>query len=366
MKRFCVYILLCLVVFLNTVASVKFKTFSYQGLDRWFDIDSLQIDGDYFNPVIGGWASDPSICRVGSDYWLVTSTFGYYPGVALYHSDDLVSWEHVSNVLTEETFGEMLEGLSLDKGGVYAPSISFNPHDGLYYMVTTCVMNGKDGSTVNFYVTADDPLGTWSGIKILDGVEGIDPSFFFDEDGSAYIVYKSEERSKYKWSNHRALSIARFDIKAGKIIGEPQKFKEEGVGPEERLERDEGPHIYKINGKYYLLAAEGGTNWVHSEVCYRADSVMGPYVRWSRNPMLTQRLLKPNRKNPVTSTGHVDMVQRPDGTWYAVFLGCRPWQNGEDQLGRETFLMPIKWSRDGFPYITQSIDTIPTKIIFQA
>ena len=107
-----------------------------------------------------------------------------------------------------------------------------------------------------------------------------------------------------------------------------------------------------------MICAEGGTSWAHSEVVYRADSVLGPYTRWSRNPMLTQRLLKANRNNAVTCTGHVDIVDTPDGEWWGVFLGCRPDQNGFECLGRETFIMPIKWSADGFPYMTQSKDTI--------
>lgn len=338
-----------------------FGYFSYEGNDPYYAGNPLSSPGDYFNPVISGWASDPSICRVGDDYWLVTSTFGYFPGVPLYHSRDLVSWEHVANILDRPSQLPDLPGLSIDKGGVYAPDLTYNPHNGKYYMVTTCVMNGKDGETVNFYVTADNPLGEWSDPVILDTVTGIDPAFFFDDDGKAYIVYKSDEKSPVKWSNHRALSIIRFDPASGKTVGEPVKFREEGVGPEERLERNEGPHIYKIDGRYYLIAAEGGTNWVHSEVCYRADSVFGPYTRWSRNPMLTQRLLKTNRRLPVTSAGHADMVQTPRGDWYAVFLGCRPWNNGEDHLGRETYLMPVRWSADGFPYITQSIDTVPLR-----
>lgn len=341
--------------------SAKFSYFDYKGRDGYYESNQLANDGDYFNPVIGGWASDPSICRVGEDYWLVTSTFGYFPGVPLYHSRDLVSWEQVGNVLSRPSQLPWLEGLSIDKGGVYAPALSYNPHEEKYYMVTTCVMNGGDGSTKNFYVTATDPRGEWSDPIVMDGVVGIDPSFFFDEDGKAYIVYKSDEHNPVKWSNYRALSIAEFDTSKGAIIGEPMTFKEEGVGPEERLERNEGPHIYKINGKYYLLAAEGGTNWVHSEVCYRADNVFGPYRRWSRNPMLTQRLLKTNRRLPVTSAGHADMVQTPEGEWYAVFLGCRPWNEGEDHLGRETYLMPVKWSADGFPYITQCLDTVSLK-----
>lgn len=336
----------------------RFSHFSYQGNDDYYNANPLSEAGEYFNPIISGWASDPSICRVGDDYWLVTSTFGYFPGVPLYHSLDLASWKHVGNLLSRPSQLPWLEGLSIDKGGIYAPALSYNPHNQTYYMITTCVMKGKEDGSVNFYVTAKDPLGEWSEPILLPDVEGIDPSFFFDDNGKAYIIHKSDEHSPVKWSNHRALSIIEFDTASGKTVGAPVKFKEEGVGPEERLERNEGPHIYKINDKYYVLAAEGGTNWVHSEVCYRADSVFGPYRRWSRNPMLTQRLLKPNRKLPVTSSGHADIVQTPQGDWVAVFLGCRPWNDGEDHLGRETFLMPVKWSADGFPYITQCLDTV--------
>lgn len=329
-----------------------FSQFTYRGCDPYY-ADSLTGPGEFYNPVISGWASDPSIARKGDDYWLVTSTFGYFPGVPVYHSTDLITWHHVANALNRPEQLPWLNGLSLDKGGIYAPAITYNPHNGLFYLITTCVNNGdgKDGSSVNFYVTATDPAGEWSDPVILDALEGIDPSFFFDDDGASYIVYKSGEHSKVKWSNNRALSIVRFDPESGQTVGTPWLFNEKGVGPEERLERDEGPHIFKHNGKYYLIAAEGGTGKDHSEVVYRADSVAGPWERWGRNPILTQRLLKPNRTNPVTSTGHLDVVQTPDGNWYGVFLGCRPWNDGEDQLGRETYLSPIEWSADGFPRI---------------
>lgn len=360
-SRFLPTVLMLSYVCATATDNARFSYFQYQGKDAYYDENPLAASGEYFNPVIAGWASDPSLCRTGDDYWLVTSTFGYFPGVPLYHSRDLITWEHVGNVLSRQSQLPWLEGLSLDKGGVYAPSITYNPCDSTYYMITTCVMAGKDGHTKNFYVTARNPLEEWSEPVVLDDVEGIDPSFFFDTDDRAYIVYKSDERNPVKWSNYRALSIVEFDTAAGHTVGKPVRFREEGVGPEERLERNEGPHIYKIDGKYYLLAAEGGTGSLHSEVCYRADSVMGPYWRWSRNPMLTQRLLKPTRKHPVTSTGHVDMVDTPDGQWYAVFLGCRPWNDGYDHLGRETYLMPVKWSADGFPYITQNIDTVPSR-----
>ena len=217
----------------------------------------------------------------------------------------------------------------------------------------------SDEAWGNFYVTTKDPFGEWSEPTLLPEVRGIDPSFFFDDDGSAYIIHKEDVTGQPKWNNNRALRIIRFDTKTGQTCGEDMKFREEGVGDNERLDRDEGPHLYKINGKYYVLAAEGGTSWAHSEVVYQADSVLGPYRRWGRNPMLTQRLLNVRRSNAVTCTGHADLVVGPDDNWYAVFLGCRPNKNGFSQLGRETFLMPVRWSADGYPFMTQSKDTIP-------
>ena len=314
------------------------------------------VEGRGRNPILPGWYSDPSVCRVGEDYWLVTSTFGYYPGVPLFHSRDLVNWEQVGNILNRPSQLPHLTGQSIDRGGVYAPDISYNPRNKTYYMITTDVGKG------HFYVTTKDPRGKWSDPVWLPEIGGIDPSFFFDDDGKAYIVHKEDTEGQPKWSNHRAIRIIRFDTETGRTFGEDMPFREEGVGPEEQLARDEGPHIYKIDGKYYLICAEGGTSWAHSEVCYRADSVLGPYTRWARNPMLTQRLLKPNPRYGVTCTGHVSMVQRPQGDWWAVFLGCRPWAGGTEQLGRETFLMPVKWSKDNFPYITMTRDTIPLSI----
>lgn len=358
MKRFLLSLLTASIATAATATTARFGQFTYTGHDS-FCADSLTAPGEYYNPVISGWASDPSVTRKGNDYWLVTSTFGYFPGVPLYHSTDLITWQQKGNVLSRPSQLPWLDGVSLDKGGVYAPAITYNPHNDLFYMITTCV-NGR--KSVNFYVTTSDPAGEWSDPVILPDVTGIDPSFFFDEDGSGYIVYKSDEHSPVKWSNHRALSIIPFDTATGKTVGTPQPFREKGVGPEERLERDEGPHIFRHAGKYYLIAAEGGTGWAHSEVVYKADSITGPWERWGRNPILTQRLLKPERRQPVTSTGHVDMVTTPDGDWYALFLGCRPWNAGEDHLGRETFLMPVEWTADGFPRIIHNNkDTVPLR-----
>lgn len=352
------HLILSLVVAMPSAAAdeARFTRFVYSGEDHYYAHNRLDSPHEFFNPVIPGWASDPSICRVDSTYYLVTSTFGYFPGVPLYVSHDLVNWRLAGNILDRPSQLAFLQGQSLDRGGIYAPTIRYNPSDKTFYMITTDVGRG------NFYVTARDPLGPWSDPVWLPAVDGIDPSFFFDDDGSAYIIHKEETAGKPKWSNHRSIRIIRFDTGRGVTVGPDMPFREEGVGPEERLPRDEGPHIYKIGGHYYVLCAEGGTSVNHSEVCYRADSVTGPYRRWPRNPMLTQRLLADRRTNKVACAGHADLVQTPRGDWWAVFLATRPVNDGFENLGRETFLMPVSWSRDGFPYITQEKDTVPLKL----
>lgn len=335
-------------------AKASFDYFTYTGDDDYYRQNPLADKASFYNPIIPGFHPDPAICRVGDDYWLVNSTFGYFPGVPLYHSRDLVNWTLVGNVLNRPSQLPALAGQDVGKGGIYAPNISFDPQTGTYYMLTTDVGRG------HFYVTTKNPMNNdWSDPVWLPAIDGIDPAFFFDDDSKAYIIYKESTEGQPKWSNHRCLRIARFDRATGQTTGAPVKFREAGVGPEERLARNEGPHIYKIDGKYYIICAEGGTGIFHSEVAYRADSVFGPYTRWSRNPMLTQRELKAGRTNPVTCTGHADIVQTPNGEWWAVFLGCRPGPGGVEQLGRETFLMPVNWSLDGFPYITQEKDTVP-------
>ncbi len=355
-------IYLLLLLFLPIVSSAQsalFRHFTYTGQDSYYAQNPLTNAHEFFNPILPGWYSDPSICRVNNDYYLVTSTFGYFPGVPLFHSTDLINWRQIGNVLDRPSQLAHLQGQSLDRGGIYAPTIRYNAHNHTFYMITTDVGKG------NFYVTTTNPFGPWSDPVYLPDVDGIDPSFFFDDDGKAYIVHKEDTQGKPKWSNYRSIKIIRFDVSSGKTFGRNEFFSEEGVGPEEHLGRDEGPHLYKINGKYYLICAEGGTGAFHSEVCYRADSVFGPYTRWSRNPMLTQRLLKENRSNPVACSGHVDMVQTPEGEWWGVFLATRPVNNGFENLGRETFLMPVKWSKDGFPYMTQEKDTVPMRLCMQ-
>lgn len=339
-------------------STAHFSHFDYKGFDDYYAENPLSSPSQLYNPILPGWNSDPSICRTGDDYWLVTSTFGYFPGLPLYHSKDLVNWTLERNVLDRPSQLPYLKGQSLDKGGIYAPHISYNPHNGKYYVVATDT-GLKEG---HFYVTATDPAGDWSDPVWLKGIDGIDPSFFFDDDGSAYIVYKEDTTGKPRWSNYRCIRFIAFDTEAGQTTGESWPLDEAGVAPHERLERDEGPHIYKIDGTYYLLCAEGGTSTNHSAVIFKADNIRGPYHRWGRNPMLTQRGLKDKRTNPVTCAGHADLVQTPEGDWWAVFLGCRPGPGKFQALGRETFMMPVLWSGDRYPYLTQCEDTVPMVI----
>lgn len=334
--------------------AITFDSFQYQGNDDYYNQRPLGKN-EFYNPVIAGWNSDPSVCRVGNDYWLVTSTFGYYPGVPLYHSTDLAHWELVRNILDRPSQLDGLGKQSLDKGGIYAPQISYNPTTGLFYMITTDV--GR--KVPHFYVTAKDPRGEWSEPVWLNGIDGIDPSFFFDDNGKSYIVYKEDTAGRPRWSPYRCIRFIEFDPLTGNTVGESWTLNEEGASENDKFDRAEGPHIYKTGGFYYLLTAEGGTSTQHSANIYRADNIMGPWRRSGRNPILTQRNLKDRRTNPVTCAGHADMVQTPEGDWWAVFLACRPGPGKFQALGRETFIMPVRWSNDGWPYITQGEDTVP-------
>jgi len=189
-----------------------FTSLSYTGDDDYYRNNPLPDKHSFYNPIIPGWASDPSVCKVGDDYYLVTSTFTYFPGVPLYHSKDMLNWRHVGNILSRPSQLKHLSGQKMNDGGIYAPAISYNPHNKTFYMITT------DVGWANFYCTAKDPLGEWSDPIELPAVKGIDPSFFFDEDGSAYIVHKEDTKGQPKWNINRAIRIIRFDTATGKTL----------------------------------------------------------------------------------------------------------------------------------------------------
>jgi len=331
-----------------------FESFRYEGRDAIYQAHPLPGKDAVYNPILPGWYSDPSFCTNGEgDYFLVTSTFSYFPGVPLFHSRDLVNWKQVGHVLDRPS---QLTGLGRQhtSGGIYAPDIKYNPKNRTYYMITTNVGTG------NFLVKTQDPFGPWSEPILLPQVQGIDPSLFFDDDGRAYIVNNDEAPGgKPEYDGHRTIRIVEYDVENDCTIGERKVIVNKGVDPAAKPVWIEGPHLYKIDGKYFLMCAEGGTSDQHSEVVFRADAPMGEYKPWNRNPILTQRHLAADRPEPVTCTGHADLLQTPEGEWWGVFLGCRPVKGGFENLGRETFLLPVRWSEDGFPFFLEEDETVP-------
>ena len=287
-----------------------FESFRYEGRDAYYQAHPLSGKDAVYNPILPGWYSDPSICTNGEgDYFLVTSTFSYFPGVPIFHSRDLVNWKQVGHVLDRPS---QLTGLGRQhtSGGIYAPDIKYNPKNRTYYMITTNVGTG------NFLVKTQDPFGAWSDPILLPQVQGIDPSLFFDDDGKAYIVNNDEAPGgKPEYDGHRTIRIVEYDVENDCTIGERRIIVNKGVDPAAKPIWIEGPHLYKIDGKYFLMCAEGGTSDQHSEVIFRADTPMGDYKPWHRNPILTQRHLPADRPDPVTCTGHADLVKTPDGPW---------------------------------------------------
>lgn len=324
-----------------TSPSIAFDWFEYTGRDP--DLTSPAPAGYYRNPILAGFYPDPSICRVGADYYLVNSTFAYFPGIPIFHSRDLVHWTQLGHVVTRP--GQLnYDGLGVSRG-IFAPSIRH--HDGTFYLVCTMVDAGG-----NFLMTATNPAGPWSDPVWL-GFDGIDPSIFFDDDGRAYIVNNGPPPETPLYQGHRAIWIQEFDPRAQKLTGPREVLVNGGVDRSKHPIWIEAPHIFKKDGWYYLICAEGGTAEDHSEVVFRSRAARGPCVAWNRNPILTQRTLDPKRPDPVTCSGHADFVATPDGAWWAVFLACRPYEGNLYNTGRESFLLPVKWTDDGWPMILE-------------
>jgi alpha-N-arabinofuranosidase len=298
----------------------------------------------YFkNPILAGYYPDPSICRVDNNYYLVNSSFSHYPGIPIFQSTDLVNWKQIGHVLDRPSQLD-LDGLAVSEG-IFAPAISYNK--GTFYLITTLVGNGG-----NFVVTAKDPAGPWSDPKFLPDVPGIDPSLFFDSNGKTYIVHNGgAPDNKPQYDGHRAIWLYEFDPVNLEVISEKKLLVDGGTDITKKPIWIEGPHIYKRNDYYYLIAAEGGTGYNHSEVVFRSRTVDGPYEPWKGNPILTQKHLDPGRINPVTNTGHADFIQTQNNEWWAVFLGCRPYKENIYNTGRETFLAHVNWTEDGWPKI---------------
>lgn len=311
-------------------------------LSSFFKNLSAQGDSVFTNPILAGFYPDPSICRVDSNYYLVNSTFAYFPGITIFQSNDLVNWNLIGYALDRPNQLN-LDGAGVSRG-LFAPAIRY--HNGIYYI--TCTLVDKGG---NFVVTSSDPAGPWSNPVWIPEINGIDPSLFFDDNGKAYIIYNSvAPDNKPLYQGHRTIRIHEFDFDSLKIQGEEHILINGGTDLSKKPIWIEAPHIFKKDGFYYLICAEGGTAYDHSEVVFKSKNVLGPYTSYENNPILTQRTLDPKRNFPVTSTGHADFVQTLSGDWWAVFLGCRPYEDDYYNTGRETFLAPVKWI-NGWPVI---------------
>ncbi len=273
----------------------------------------------YRNPVIPGFYSDPSVVRVGEDYYLVTSTFEYFPGIPVFHSRDLVHWEQIGHAIDRPD--QLPQGMN-----VFACTLRY--HDGTFYIINTNV--GRGG---NFFVTATDPAGPWSD-PIWVKMGGIDPDLFFDDDGKLYTIGST-------------FNLYEIDPKTGELLTEGRKIWASTGG-----RYPEGPHIYKKDGWYYLMAAEGGTEEAHSETIARSNNIWGPYYSNPANPILTHANAA-GQQNPIQGVGHADMVQAPEGSWWIVFHGYRTVIPGgfHHTLGRETCLAPVSWPEYGWPQV---------------
>lgn len=270
------------------------------------------------NPILSGFNPDPSICRVGEDYYLVTSSFEYFPGLPLYHSKDLVNWEQIGHCITRNNQIE-LSNQAPNAFGLYAPTIRH--HNGRFYVVCTNVPNQG-----NFLIWTDDILGEWSEPIFLD-LPGIDPSLLFDTNGKVYYTGTDKE-----------IYLCEIDLETGNTTARKNIW--EGIGAAD----PEGPHLYQKDNYYYLAISEGGTGYGHMLTMARSQHIEGPYTAYEKNPVLTNRSLP----SCIQAIGHADLIQDHVGNWWAVCLGIRPFHEFPKRhlLGRETFLVPVDWSGD--------------------
>ena len=277
------------------------------------------------NPVLPGVHADPSVCRVGDDFYLVNSTFQFFPGVPVYHSKDLIHWEQIGHCLTRKSQLDLTGADFLN--GVYAPTIRYN--EGRFYMVTTVFPERK-----HFYVWTDNPAGEWSEPIEIKWTRGsCDPTLFFD-DGKCYFLWKNDY-----------IRIAEINVETGEKIGE-EHLLWSGLGGR----YPEGPHIYKKDGYYYLLLAEGGTEHGHYVTIARSRELTGPYTPCPANPILTHFSQK-MENSPIQGLGHADLVDAPDGSWWMVCLGYRTHGYLQHVMGRETFLAPVRWDKNAWPVV---------------
>ena len=329
--------------------------FTYHGNDQVYKDNPLQPD-EFYTPILQGCYPDPSITRKGNDYYLVNSSFAMTPGVPIFQSTDMVNWKQIGHVLDKPT--QLKVENSGISAGIYAPDIKYNPYNDTFYMITTQFAGGMG----NMVVKTKDPAKGWGDAIKLE-FDGIDPSLFFDDNGKAYVVHNdAPPAGKELYSGHRVIKIWEYDLKTDKIVpGSDKIIVDGGTDITQKPIWIEGPHLYKKDGQYYLMCAEGGTGGWHSEVIFKGDSPKGTFTPAKNNPILTQRYFAKDRKNNVDWAGHADLVEGPGGKYYAVFLAIRPNEKGQVNSGRETFILPVDWSGE-FPVFENGLVPLKPKL----
>ncbi len=291
------------------------------------------------NPILKGFNPDPSIIRVEDDYYIVTSTFEWFPGCQIHHSKDLKNWQLISRPLDRVSQLD-LKGVP-DSCGVWAPCLSY--HRGTYYLLYSNVKSfaGEWKDTPNYLVTANNIEGPWSEPTFVNA-SGFDASLFHDDDGKSYIVNMLVDHRHGKF--FAGIILQQYDIDKKTLVGKIDHiFSGSAHG------KTEGPHLYKRNGFYYLITAEGGTGYGHCLTIARAKSITGPYEIHPENPVFTAKY-QPD--NYLQKTGHGDIIETQHGEWYAVYLASRPLTTcGRCILGRETAIEKVRWAEDDWLYL---------------
>jgi alpha-N-arabinofuranosidase len=348
--------LFSMTVFSQATNSPLFTNFVYDGNDKVYTDNPLK-PGEFYNPILQGCYPDPSITRKGDDYYVVCSSFAMFPGVPIFHSKDLVNWTQIGHVLDRKS--QLIVHDCGISAGIYAPQILYNKNNDTFYMITTQFSGGFG----NIVVKTNDPLKGWSDPIKLE-FNGIDPSLFFDDNGKGYVIHNdAPDKGKELYNGHRVIKIWEYDVATDKVIpGTDKIIVDGGVDLAKKPIWIEAPHIYKKNGKYYLMCAEGGTGDWHSEVIFVSDNPKGPYIPAPSNPILTQRHFPKERENKVDWAGHADLVLGPDNkTYYGVFLAIRPNDKQRVNTGRETFILPVDWSGE-FPVFENGMVPMEPKL----
>ena len=288
------------------------------------------------NPILKGFQPDPSILRVEDDYYIATSTFEWFPGVQIHHSRDLVNWRLLTSPLNRKSQLDMLG--NPNSGGVWAPCLSYN--NGTFYLIYTDVKSRKGAykDTHNYLVMAEQITGPWSEPIYLNS-SGFDPSLFHDEDGRQWLVNMLWDFRKGN-NSFAGIVLQEYSAEQEKLIGPISNiFK----GTELKL--TEAPHLYKQNGFYYLITAEGGTQYNHAVTVCRSKSIEGPYEVDPENPVLTSA---GNSELVLQKAGHGSLVETQNGIWYLAHLCGRPVKEIYCNLGRETAIQRCFWNEEGW------------------